>query len=151
MLGCVRIDTPTATLTKDAPAQDIAVAKRLLAESGYDGAPVVILDPTDNSVLHAATQVVAKQMLHGGWTVDVQSMDWATAIARRSKTGPAKEGGWNIFLTSLSGPPITSPLTNQPSFHLVGRHGMAGHAMKELRCCARPGPQLPLRLQGSQF
>ena len=58
---------------------------------------------TDLQVL-ANLAPVAKQLLEkGGFTVDMQSMDWQTLVSRRAKKEPPSEGGWNAFLTSWVG------------------------------------------------
>ena len=96
-------DTPFAT---DAGAEvlmtsDFERSKQLLEEAGYDGTPVVLMHSTDLQVL-ANLAPVAKQLLEqGGFTVDMQSMDWQTLVSRRAKKEPPAEGGWNAFLTSL--------------------------------------------------
>ena len=52
---------------------------------------------TDLQVL-ANLAPVAKQLLEqGGFTVDMQSMDWQTLVSRRAKKEPPAEGGWNAL------------------------------------------------------
>jgi peptide/nickel transport system substrate-binding protein len=78
---------------------DIKRAQRLLKESGYDGTPIVVMQPTDLLVI-AKLPVVATQLLRqAGFKVDMQAMDWQTLVARRAKKDPPGKGGWNIFLT----------------------------------------------------
>jgi peptide/nickel transport system substrate-binding protein len=78
---------------------DMKRAQQLLKESGYDGTPVVLMQPTDLAVI-AKLPVVATQLLRqAGFKVDMQSMDWQTLVARRTKKDPPAKGGWNIFLT----------------------------------------------------
>src|SRR5882757_8132086 len=57
---------------------DIAEAKKLLAEAGYDGTPVVILAPTDVISLKPQPIVAAQLLRQAGFQVTVQSMDWQT-------------------------------------------------------------------------
>jgi peptide/nickel transport system substrate-binding protein len=74
-------------------------AQQLLKESGYDGTPIVVMQPTDLAVI-AKLPVVATQLLRqAGFKVDMQSMDWQTLVSRRAKKDPPSQGGWNIFLT----------------------------------------------------
>ncbi len=78
---------------------DINRARQLLKESGYDGRPIVVMQPTDLVVI-AKLPVVATQLLRqAGFKVDMQSMDWQTLVSRRAKKDPPAQGGWNIFLT----------------------------------------------------
>ncbi|MEQ9811913.1 MAG: ABC transporter substrate-binding protein [Azospirillaceae bacterium] len=91
---------------------DIARAAELLEASGYDGSPIVILDPTDLPDLHAVALYVGQQLRAAGATVDVQAMDWSTLTSRRTSTSPVSEGGWNILVTYTGGLEAASPLTN---------------------------------------
>jgi peptide/nickel transport system substrate-binding protein len=86
-------------------------AKKLLAESGYDGIPVVIMAPTD--LVAGRTQpIVAAQLLReAGFKVDVQAMDWQTLVTRRTSQKPPKEGGWNMFFTNIDLADIANPIT----------------------------------------
>src|SRR5215475_9391930 len=46
---------------------------------------------------------VAKPLLErGGFKVDMQSMDWQTLVARRTKKDPVSQGGWNVATTAAS-------------------------------------------------
>src|SRR5262245_14319946 len=78
---------------------DMKHAQELVKESGYDGAPIVLMQPADVPVA-AKLPVVASQLLRqAGFKVDLQAMDWQTLVARRTKKDPPARGGWNIFLT----------------------------------------------------
>jgi peptide/nickel transport system substrate-binding protein len=78
---------------------DMKRAQQLLKESGYDGTPIVIMQPADVAVA-AKLPVVATQLLRqAGFKVDMQSMDWQTLVSRRAKKDPPSKGGWNAFLT----------------------------------------------------
>lgn len=74
-------------------------AKKALQAAKYDGTPVVILNPTDNPVISALTQVTAGKLRQIGMTVDVQDMDWATLTQRRANRGATAQGGWSMFHT----------------------------------------------------
>jgi peptide/nickel transport system substrate-binding protein len=89
-------------------------ARALLRESGYDGTPVVIMDPTDNPFVHAATLVLAQQMQSVGFRTDVQAMDFASMAGRRANRRPPSEGGWNIGLTYWNGLGASDPVGNVP-------------------------------------
>src|SRR6202051_1405793 len=100
-------DTPLATdvgsemLVK---GNGMAAAKKLLAESGYDGTPIVIMAPGDVVTLKAQPIVAAHQLRDAGFKVDVQATDWQTVVTRRPSQKPPKEGGWNLFFTHWVAP-----------------------------------------------
>ncbi|MBR0753945.1 ABC transporter substrate-binding protein [Bradyrhizobium jicamae] len=108
-------DTPLAsdeggeTLIK---GNNLAAAKKALAESGYDGTPVVILAPTDQILLKAQPVVVAQLLRDAGFKVDLQAMDWQTVVTRRTIQKPPKEGGWNMFFTYQGAADAMNPLVN---------------------------------------
>jgi peptide/nickel transport system substrate-binding protein len=81
------------------PKPDLERARRLLKESGYDGRPIVVLDPADSPYAHAPALVTAEMLKSIGAAVDLQAMDWSTMVARRAKKEPPAQGGWNIFHT----------------------------------------------------
>jgi peptide/nickel transport system substrate-binding protein len=83
-------------IVKSHPAE----AKKLLAEAGYDGKPVLLMNATDIPSLAAIGPVIAQQLRAGGFNVDLVSMDWASVVARRSSKAPVAQGGWNIFSTT---------------------------------------------------
>src|ERR1700736_6123908 len=90
----------------------MAEAKKLLAESGYDGTPVVLLAPGDVVTLKAQP-IVAAQLLRGaGFKVDVQATDWQTVVSRRASQKPPNEGGWNMFFTNATGADAVNPVSN---------------------------------------
>jgi peptide/nickel transport system substrate-binding protein len=91
---------------------DSATARKLLAEAGYDGTPIVVLHQTD-LVNHSSLAPVAKPQLEAaGFKVDLQSMDWQTLVARRTKKDPPDKGGWHIFFTSSGALSIPDPVSN---------------------------------------
>ena len=78
---------------------DLALAHQLLARAGAAGAKVVMLEPTDQPVLFALTEVAARRLKEAGLDVDVKAMNWATLVALRGKQDPPDKGGWNLFFT----------------------------------------------------
>jgi peptide/nickel transport system substrate-binding protein len=79
---------------------DIAKAKALLKESGYDGTPVVLLHQTDLQSSNNLQPVVKQQLEAVGFKVDMLDMDWQSVVARRARREPPAQGGWNIFFTT---------------------------------------------------
>ncbi|MQW87890.1 ABC transporter substrate-binding protein [Sinorhizobium saheli] len=93
-------------------APDYEKAKQLLAEAGYDGKPIVILEPTDYAPYHAAALYLAQQLRKIGANVDLQSMDWSTLTSRRTSKAPVSEGGWNLMMSSMDSSGASSPITH---------------------------------------
>ena len=89
-------------------------AKQLLKESGYDGRPIIMLDPTDQALIHKAVLVVAQGLREAGGNVELQAMVWNTLLARRAVKDPpgTSPGGWNTFSTWGGGVIIGNPLAN---------------------------------------
>ena len=83
-----------------------------MKEAGYDGKPIVVLDPTNIAMLHAVSLVTGELLQKIGCKVDVQAMDWGTLVARRAMKTPASEGGWNILHTWWSAADMASPALN---------------------------------------
>lgn len=90
----------------------LAEAKKALAESGYDGTPIVIMAPGDVVTLKAQPIVVAQQLRDAGFKVDLQATDWQTVVTRRASQKPVKEGGWNMFFTNWVGADVMNPIAN---------------------------------------
>src|ERR1700712_570958 len=90
----------------------MAEAKKLLAESGYDGTPVVIMAPGVVVTLKAQPIVAAQLMKEAGFKIDLQATDWAPVVSRRTSQKPIKEGGWNMFFTNWNGADLSNPIVN---------------------------------------
>jgi peptide/nickel transport system substrate-binding protein len=110
IFGCFTADDQRASLGW--PAHDLARATALLKESGYDGRPIVVLDPADNSILHPPALVTADTLRKIGATVDLQAMDWSALVQRRNNRGAPAQGGWNLFTTNATITGIANPLLN---------------------------------------
>jgi peptide/nickel transport system substrate-binding protein len=108
-------DVGSETLVK---GTGMAAAKKALAESGYDGTPVVIMAPGDVVTLKAQPVVAAQLLRDAGFKVDLQATDWQTVVARRASQKPPKEGGWNMFFTNWVGADVVNPIAN---FSIGGR------------------------------
>lgn len=91
---------------------DSLKAGELLREAGYDGTPVVLLQPVDVGILASLAPVAKAQLERAGFKVDVQAMDWQTLIGRISNKGPPSRGGWNAYITTFSQMDVLNPLTS---------------------------------------
>jgi peptide/nickel transport system substrate-binding protein len=85
-------------------------SRELLAEAKYDGTPVVLMHSTDLAVLTNLAPVAKSLLERGGFKVDMQSMDWQSLVARRSKKDAPGAGGWNAFLTSWVAADVLNPV-----------------------------------------
>ncbi|MDF2233733.1 ABC transporter substrate-binding protein [Albimonas sp. CAU 1670] len=91
---------------------DLDKAKALLAESSYDGSPLVIMHPTDVGSLRTQPVVAAQAFRDAGFNVDLQAMDWQTLVGRRASQAPLSENGWNMFFTTWVGADVFNPIAN---------------------------------------
>lgn len=73
---------------------DVEQAAQLLAEAGYDGAPVRFMVTQAYRDLYNSSVVIAQQLEDVGFEVDMQVMDWATLSDRRNDPDI-----WDLYLT----------------------------------------------------
>jgi peptide/nickel transport system substrate-binding protein len=112
--------TPGTPMASDAGMEvltgrrDLALARRLVAESGYKGEPVVFMSASDQAALVPIAQVGQSLFRQIGLNVDFQTMDWGTLVGRRASDKPAAEGGWNAFCTSWAGLSLSNPGSHFP-------------------------------------
>ena len=84
-------------------------AKKLLAEAGYKGEPIVLCVATDVQITKAQGDVTADLLKKIGMNVDYQALDWGTVGARRAKKDPPGQGGWHIFHSWHAGADCVNP------------------------------------------
>ena len=92
--------------------RDLEKAKALIKEAGYKGEKIVIIDATDQPIVHSQSLLTGETLRKLGLNVEVQAGDWGTLITRRSSKEPIEKGGWSIFHTWLVGPDVTNPAVN---------------------------------------
>ncbi len=108
-------DTPMASdagMTALTSPRNLDAAKQALAASGYAGQRTVVMQPTDFAIYNAMADVTGQLLHQIGFNVDVQSMDWATAMQRRAKPDAVEKGGWSIFHTGWGGVEQSNPVTD---------------------------------------
>jgi peptide/nickel transport system substrate-binding protein len=110
LFGC---GSPFQTDAGAVKKKDIAKAKALLKEGGYNNEKVVVMDPSNVPVLHAAVMVTVDALRSIGMNVEVQAMDVGTMIRRRASKDAPEKGGWNVFHTQFQGVDIISPASHQ--------------------------------------
>jgi peptide/nickel transport system substrate-binding protein len=119
-------DTPMANDAGSAAItgkRDFDRAKELVAEAGYKGEKIVVLDAVDQPVAHTQALVVSELMKKLGLSVELQAMDWGTLVTRRASMEPIDRGGWNIFCTGWVGADLLDPAENLP----LRANGEKGH------------------------
>ncbi|MBM3532716.1 MAG: ABC transporter substrate-binding protein [Alphaproteobacteria bacterium] len=96
------------------PTANKEKARALLRESGYKNEPLVLMNPTDQPQITIFVQLANQQLKEAGFNVDMQNMDWATLVSRRSvKDNPSgNRAGWHIFITTSTVPFQGEPLAN---------------------------------------
>ena len=105
--------------------RDVALAKRLVAESGYKGETVLLIVPSDQPAINQLAQVTRELFMKVGLTVDYQVMDWGSLLTRRANQNPPAQGGWNAFNTLWGGLTVSNPGSSYP-LRGVGRKGWFG-------------------------
>ena len=92
-------------------AQCVALnhAKKLLAESGYKGEPVVCIVAQDMAATKSMGDVTAELLKSIGMKVDFVATDWGTVGARRAQKTPPDQGGWSMFHTWHAGADCVNP------------------------------------------
>jgi len=81
---------------------DAKAARAMLAEAGYAGQKVVIINPTDFPQIGQLGQVTAAMLRDIGMNVELQETDWGSVIQRRASREATDKGGWSIFHTTGS-------------------------------------------------
>jgi peptide/nickel transport system substrate-binding protein len=93
--------------------RDFDKAKKLIAEAGYKGERIVLLQATDTLSSNAPGLVTADLFRKLGLNVDVQVMDFGTLVTRRASKEPPDKGDWSVFATGWVGVDQIDPATNQ--------------------------------------
>ena len=71
----------------------------------------LVTDPRLNPHYRKAMADVTEGMFRAaGLNVEVQSMDWGTAIVRRENKQPMDKGGWGALCTTANGLDMQTPL-----------------------------------------
>jgi peptide/nickel transport system substrate-binding protein len=92
--------------------RDFDKARRLIAEAGYNGEKIVILDGIDQPSPHAQALVSFELLRRLGLNVELASSDWSTLSVRRASKKPIDEGGWSIFTSDWVGADVLDPSLN---------------------------------------
>ena len=84
----------------------------MLKAWGYDGAPIVLMKPTDLAAIQQLPDVGAQLLRQAGFKLDLQAMDWQTLVGRRAKKDAPDKGDWHIVMTSWQTFDVWSQIAN---------------------------------------
>ena len=107
--GGIGLFGPESPLANDAGIEvmtsprNYAAVRKALSEGGYKGERIVAMDVADIPVLHAVSTVGLDELVQSGMNVDIQTIDFGTAVGRRSSQKTPDQGGWNVFCTLIDG------------------------------------------------
>jgi peptide/nickel transport system substrate-binding protein len=94
------------------PRMTDAEAAAAFRAAGYDGRPIVVMNPADNATLAPLALMTAEALRRIGANADVIASDWSGVVQRRASRNPPNQGGWNIFCTNATITGIQNPLLN---------------------------------------
>jgi peptide/nickel transport system substrate-binding protein len=106
--------------------RDFDAAKRLIAEAGYKGEKIVVLDAVDLLTNHIHALVTTELFKKLGLNVELATSDWGTVVTRRASKKPIAEGGWNVFGTDFEGPRCSTRGSTRRSLPTAKRRGSVG-------------------------
>jgi peptide/nickel transport system substrate-binding protein len=107
---------------------DVAKARQLLKDSGYNGEPVLLLSSHETLFVGMAADYAAESLKEIGLNIKEVESDYGTFMARRNSKKPPANGGWNLFIASVSGSGIFTPLSNSLADTTCGGTNFAGWA-----------------------
>jgi peptide/nickel transport system substrate-binding protein len=112
----VGIFTPGTDMATDAGMEvlngprDMAKVRAAIKDAGYNNEKTVLLAPSDPHYRKAMADVGADMLKNAGFNLEVQSLDWGTAIERRENKQPVDKGGWSALFTTANGLDMQTPL-----------------------------------------
>ncbi len=92
--------------------RDVAKARQMVKDAGYKGERVVVIVPTDIAYLNGAGMILAQTLKNIGFNVDLQSMDWSSIVARRTRKDGVDQGGWSAYATAAGEFDLNSPINS---------------------------------------
>jgi peptide/nickel transport system substrate-binding protein len=93
--------------------RDYEKARRLIAEAGYKGERIIVLDAADIQQGHMAALVTNDLLKRLGLNVELASAEWGTVIKRANMREPVEQGGWSVFNFGFASFEMISPATNR--------------------------------------
>jgi peptide/nickel transport system substrate-binding protein len=115
----------TAGLDALTSPRDLALARKLVKESGYNGERIVLLGPTDYPTIGAVATMTEALFKDVGLNVDFVATDFGTMISRRASQESVEKGGWSTFCTAALGYQVANPISNN-MIRGLGKEGWFG-------------------------
>jgi peptide/nickel transport system substrate-binding protein len=94
--------------------RDLALARRLIAESGYKGERIVQIAASEQAESDAMAQVAFALLKSLGLNVEYQRIDSGTLLARTRSKDPAVRAGWSFYCVAWAGLWPANPGTSIP-------------------------------------
>jgi peptide/nickel transport system substrate-binding protein len=92
--------------------KDLAIAKKLLTESGYGGEPVILLTNKDYPPMYNSALVMQQQLQAVGINAQMKVVDWPTSVQMQLRP----DTGWNFFFTGWGTQPALGALATMQFF-----------------------------------
>jgi peptide/nickel transport system substrate-binding protein len=86
--------------------KDPALAKKLLAESGYHNEPVVLLTDKDYAPMYNSALVMQQELQAIGINAQMKVVDWPTSV----QMSQVSDASWNFFFTGWGTQPALGAL-----------------------------------------
>jgi peptide/nickel transport system substrate-binding protein len=118
---------PGATEFPPAPRGEAAMqrAREALREAGYNGEPIIHINPSDFPAVTQQGRVTVDLMRRLGVNIQAVESDWASIIARRANRAPPAQGGWNLHNTNGPAATIANPAVSW-AIRMNGANAWAG-------------------------
>jgi peptide/nickel transport system substrate-binding protein len=102
---------PGAVEFPAAPRGDAAMdrARAALREAGYNGEPIIHINPTDFPAVTQQGRITVELMRRLGVNIQPVESDWPSILARRANRAPGPQGGWNLHNTNAPAATIANP------------------------------------------
>jgi len=94
------------------PPVSLDEAKKALKASGYDGSQIVQFHATNSATIGPLSEVLTRVLRNIGFNVQAEAMDFQTFTRKRLTQSPPSQGGWNIALSTWTGPDVVDPVAN---------------------------------------
>lgn len=84
-------------------------ARATLREAGYNGEPIVHINPSDFNAVTQQGRLTVELMRRLGVNIQPVESDWASILGRRNNRNPPTQGGWNLHNTNGPAATIANP------------------------------------------